>query len=78
MIPAVIAAWTLMGVMQSLGVAPTNQEIAACRRSVIRLCGHLLPKDGSTPSAMGVLACLKTNRARISPACRAVLERHGQ
>lgn len=52
----------------------TPQEQAACRPDVRRLCRDLKPDTGS-----GVfLACLQTNRAKLSKACRDVLESHGQ
>ena len=45
----------------------------ACARDVSRFCRAQM-QDGDQI----VLACLKTNRARISKACQAVLASHGQ
>ena len=45
----------------------------ACARDVSRFCrAHI--NDGDQI----VLACLKTNRAKISKACQAMLASHGQ
>ena len=50
----------------------TVQEEDACRPDVMRLCRAVAPDTGR------VLACLQANRARLSRACRTVLQRHGQ
>jgi hypothetical protein len=50
----------------------TQQEQQACQRDAVRYC-----KD-AMPDTFRVLACLQTNRTKISKACRAVLESHGQ
>jgi hypothetical protein len=50
----------------------TPEERAACQPDVQRFCEYALP------DTMRVLQCLQGNRARISRACREVLERHGQ
>ncbi len=50
----------------------TPEERAACQPDVQRFCEHALP------DTFRVLQCLQGNRARISRACREVLERHGQ
>jgi hypothetical protein len=54
------------------GSQGTPEEQAACRPDARRLCRELVGND------MAVLACFQQNRAKLSPACRAVLERHGQ
>jgi len=50
----------------------TAGERESCRRDTVRLCKGVAPEDGP------MLDCLKTNRARLSVACRTVLETHGQ
>lgn len=50
----------------------TQAEQNACQRDAARFC-----KD-AVPDTFRVLACLQTNRTKISKACRAVLESHGQ
>ena len=45
----------------------------ACSRDVSRFCRAQMQEGDQI-----VLACLKTNRARISKACQAVLASHGQ
>ena len=50
----------------------TPQERRACHHDVVRLC------KGVPPEEFPVLGCLKDHRARLSPACRYVLESHGQ
>jgi hypothetical protein len=50
----------------------TPQEQAACRPDARRLCREFVGND------MAVLSCFQQNRAKLSQACRAVLERRGQ
>ena len=54
----------------------TPQEQAACKPDVVKHCKPLL--NSNAPSTFSILACLQGNRERISKACRAVLESHGQ
>jgi len=54
------------------GFSGTPQEQAACRRDVARFC------KSYSPDEMLVLNCLRRERARITAACRMVLENHGQ
>ena len=51
----------------------TDQEQEACSRDVQRLCRKLMDQGDFT-----ILACLKENRPKLSPACRYVLVSHGQ
>ncbi|MDB5608573.1 MAG: hypothetical protein JWP25_5473 [Bradyrhizobium sp.] len=51
----------------------TDQEQKACERDVQRLCRKLMDQGDFT-----ILACLKENRPKLSPACRYVLVSHGQ
>ncbi len=53
--------------------ASAQQGRDACARDVSRFCRARM-QEGD----MVVLACLKTNRARISKACQAELASHGQ
>jgi hypothetical protein len=50
----------------------TPQEQAACAGDAHRFC-----KD-DIPDSFKVLACLKTEREKITKPCRLVLESHGQ
>ena len=50
----------------------TPEERAACQPDVQKFC------ESALPDTLRVLQCLQGNRARISRACREVLERHGQ
>lgn len=68
---AVIASST--GLAQGLsGFSGTPKEQAACQRDVARFCKRYSPDE------LLVLNCLRRERARISDACRQVLESHGQ
>jgi hypothetical protein len=56
----------------SQGSRGTTQDQRDCRPDARRLCREFLGDD------MAVLACFQRQRARLSRACRSVLERHGQ
>ena len=49
----------------------TSPEEAACRPDVARLC------RGMSRDPMVMLACLQSNRARLTRRCLAVLQSHG-
>jgi hypothetical protein len=51
----------------------TEQDEKACTRDVQRFCRTLMDQGDFT-----ILACLKENRPKLSPACRYVLVSHGQ
>ena len=53
--------------------AQAQQGHDACARDVSRFCRAQMQEGDQI-----VLACLKTNRARISKACQALLASHGQ
>jgi hypothetical protein len=53
--------------------AGNDQDEKACVHDVERLCRKWMNQGDFT-----ILACLKENRARLNPACRDVLIRHGQ
>jgi hypothetical protein len=63
-----VPAWT-----GALAHSGTEQEEKACTRDVQRFCRKLMDQGDFT-----VLACLKENRPKLSPACRYVLVSHGQ
>jgi hypothetical protein len=56
----------------SMAQQGTPQEQAACRPDTRKLCRDLVGNDTA------VLSCLQQNRAKLSRACREVLERHGR
>jgi hypothetical protein len=51
----------------------TEQDEQSCTRDVQRFCRKLMDQGDFT-----ILACLKENRLKLSPACRHVLVSHGQ
>jgi len=53
-------------------IGPHNsQDDDACKGDAQRFCRDAIPDQ------FRVLACLQTNRARLSRACQAVLQSHG-
>lgn len=71
-----LAALFLLSVpvsISALARGGTDQEEKICTRDVQRFCRKLMDQGDLT-----ILACLKENRAKISPACRYVLVSHGQ
>jgi Cysteine rich repeat len=59
--------------MSALAHSGTDKEEKACTRDVQRFCRKLMDQGD-----LAILACLKENRAKLSPACRYVLVSHGQ
>ena len=57
----------------ALAHSGTDQEQQACSRDVQRFCRTLMDQGDFT-----ILACLKENRPKLTPACRYVLVSHGQ
>jgi len=57
----------------ALAHSGSEQEQQACSRDVQRFCRKLADQGDFT-----ILACLKENRPKLSPACRYVLVSHGQ
>ena len=57
----------------ALAHSGTDEEEKACTRDVQRICRNLMDQGDFT-----ILACLKENRPKLSPACRQVLVSHGQ
>jgi hypothetical protein len=71
-----IIALFLLSVPVSIGAlahSGTDQEEKACAPDVQRFCRKLMDQGDFT-----ILACLKENRPKLSPACRYVLVSHGQ
>ncbi|MGY3588816.1 nucleoside-specific outer membrane channel protein Tsx [Bradyrhizobium sp. USDA 4341] len=67
---ALLASLSTVAFAQHAG---TDQDEKACIHDVKRLCHKWMDQGDFT-----ILACLKENRARLQPACRDVLIRHGQ
>ena len=59
--------------ISALAHSGTDQEEKACAPDVRRFCRKLMDQGDFT-----ILACLKENRPKLSPACRYVLVSHGQ
>jgi hypothetical protein len=57
----------------ALAHSGTDQEEKACTRDTQRFCIKLMDQGDFI-----ILACLKENRPKLSPACRDVLIGHGQ
>jgi Cysteine rich repeat len=51
----------------------TAEEQKACTRDVQKFCRPVIDQGDLT-----ILACLKENRSKISPACNQVLKNNGQ
>ena len=72
----IFLALTLLSVPVSTGAlahSGTDQEEKACARDVHHFCRKVMDQGDFT-----ILACLKENRAKLSPACSYVLVNHGQ
>ena len=67
-IALLLAAGTLSAAAQS---GPTPQEQMACRGDAGKFCAEHIGK----PPQMN--ACLRENKAKLSDACRKVVESHG-
>jgi hypothetical protein len=73
-----LLALTLLSVSISTGAMAqgqrgTDAEQKACTRDAQKHCRAVLDQGD-----LVVLSCLQQNRAKISPACDAVLKGHGQ
>ena len=55
----------------------TDKERKACAPDVVKYCGEFI-KDNAPPDVFEIQGCLITNRAKISAACREVLDNHPQ
>jgi hypothetical protein len=58
----------------SMAQQGTREQQAACRGDTRRFCRKVDPDQGT----FGILSCLRQNRAKLSKACRNLLESHGQ
>lgn len=54
------------------GAAATAEERAACTPDVFRLC------SSEIPNVEKIIACMKRERPKLSPACRAVFHPDGK
>jgi hypothetical protein len=68
---AALATVSTVALAQNDSDRTRDRESRACRGDAHRLCR----KEGD--DELAVANCLQTNKARISRACRAVLEGHG-
>ena len=50
----------------------TPDDEKACKTDAVKLCRNVLGDD------FAVLQCFQAQRQKLSPACRAVLEKYGQ
>ncbi len=55
----------------------TEQERKACAPDAVKYCGQFI-KDNAQPDVFEIQGCLLTNRLKISPACRQVLDSRGE
>ena len=67
---ALALALVFAGIAQA-SAEPTMQEKMACRADAETLCSQFIGK------ASQMRACLEQNKAKLSTACRAVVEAHG-
>jgi len=74
LIPVALCTFTL-GIGCALGQGG-EQERAACRRDVKRFCQSELQRNPD--DMLSITSCLRTNRAKITRACRNALASHGQ
>lgn len=65
------AAFSTAALAQQRSGTPEEQK--ACTRDVQKFCRPVIDQGDFT-----ILACLKENRAKISPACDQVLKNHNQ
>ena len=59
--------------MSALAHSGSDQDEKACTRDVQHFCRKLVNQGD-----FAILACLKENRPKLTPACRYVLVSHGQ
>lgn len=52
----------------------TPEDQRACRPDAVKLCRDVLASNDN----MAVLRCFQGQRSKLSPACRAVLQKYGQ
>jgi hypothetical protein len=75
MIRAVLISAAILGVSSmALAQSGSPEQQAACRPDVRKFCHKIKEADGDS----AFVECLKANRAKLSKACRNVLESNGQ
>lgn len=71
---AIIIGASLCGIAAACAYpAPTADEIATCTADAFRLC---IPRTGLDRRA--IFSCMRANKRRLSPPCRAIFVKHGQ
>jgi len=74
MIPVTLCTF-MLGIVDALGQG-SEQERAACRHDVKRLCQAELQKNPD--DMLTITSCLQANRSKISRGCRNAMASHGQ
>jgi hypothetical protein len=75
MIRAILISAAILGVSSmALAQSGSPEQQAACRPDVRKFCHKIKEADGDA----AFVECLKANRAKLSKACRNVLESNGQ
>ena len=74
MIPVALCTF-ILGIGGALGQG-SEQERAACRQDVKRLCQAELQRNPD--DMLSITSCLQMHRAKISRGCRNALAGHGQ
>ena len=76
LLTTMLTALVVMGgspALPAIASQGTPKEQAACRPDVHQFCSSIKPGSNDVM----FLLCLQTNRAKLSKACRDVLESHG-
>jgi type II secretory pathway component PulL len=68
---AVVLLLSTAALAENQVVPHSTKDEDACDRDAHRLCKDVIPDQ------MRVLACLQTNRQKLSKACQVVLQSHG-
>jgi hypothetical protein len=63
-----LACYATPSAAQSALASVTAEERAACTSDVMRLCASQIP------SVAGIIACMKSQRSKLSPACAVVFD----
>ncbi len=63
------AAISAVGLSASPGLAFSSEAQQMCTGDAMRLCGNEIPNISR------IIACMRRQRAYVSPGCRAVMER---
>jgi hypothetical protein len=74
-IRAILISAAILGVSaMAFAQSGSPEQQAACRPDVRKFCHKIKEADGDS----AFVECLKANRAKLSKACRTVLESNGQ